>query len=370
MENYRNLINALDAISKIDDSSTLLRLWAETRTAITELLEDSQPFQAAALSRAYAYSFVRIKDPDVQMIREIIGAFPANFTGTFRFLGLADDIDETIIRDKLRITLLSQTKDAGYCQVLSWALERHRTDLVGQVVAQVHRDLVDNHPGNQSAWREAYHGLIGALTSGSARMDLGGPVDDAVAALVIPAPDYLKPSSDILRLIEQGMEKTLGALLATGAFQRFKPQDFSADQAAGVMALLPTQPTPADLYRMLQQITVPGLREKILFDTSVDIDAYIAEMDNHMHSERRPGKTHDVYHIQSFCDLLTPEHLNTSARKSRAKKLLNAVCKEVRSDERDLAELRKDMLRLGFHDYTFKLINQLRGRVLEEELGM
>jgi hypothetical protein len=366
------LADELDHLERINDPHVLISLWNEAKLEISRLLEDCLPRESWLLSRSFKSSFHNYRHQDEEVTRRVIPLFPVNDPCTFKHLGIADDIDEYIITHKLRIHDLSQTKDHGFREVLEWAAKQGRRDLIEQVVIQVRNDLVDNHPKYQSAWNEAFHGMLRRLVGQrDTYIDLSGAVDQAMSDLVILAPDYRKQHKDMAGLARSGMNKTLIKVLSVRGFGSFDGAALSDQDFQCVLNALPQNPTPLQMHWIHRSIEVPGLAEKILFDPSVNMDAYVEAMGSTRFGEGPDQHNLTIWSIQSFAALMTPEHLNTGERRRRARKMLNAVCeKEFPPDKKNPDALRVKLVQAGFNPYVFRLCDQLKAEILQDELGM
>lgn len=371
--NYEVLRKSLLQIAKISDPQELLSLWNETKLQMLLSLENGLHNEAWVLAKDYAESFHRYKHLDEEVTRQVIALFPVNEPCTFKLLGIADDIDDYILNHKLKIQDLTQTKRHGFCEVLDWALARGQRDLIERIVTQVRDDLINNYPTSQNAWNEALQGMLMCLIgSPSSYMDLSDVTDRAMSDLVIIAYDYPKQAADMIGLARSGMSKTLIKLLSVWGFkEKYGVSEFSAEDFDCILNALPKNPSPAELHWIQTAIAVPGLHEKILFDPSVDMDAYIQAMNSDSFGALASRHNRTITAIEPFAPLMTQKHLNTRERRLRASKLLNVVCESQSPPERkDPDMLRRRFKESGFDPYVFKLCDQLKASVLEHDLGM
>lgn len=371
MSRLKRTIKAdLDSLKTLTDADLFLKICDTAKAQITEHLFQDEHFEAAGLARAYAYAFVGFKHVDKAFTLKVLQAFPVNCHSTLSMLGIDDEIDEFILSRKVRLHTMSEARDHAHTKLLEWAVAKQDMVLIEKVVLQISRDLLENHPGSKQQFRNASMGMVRVLVLGEQEQTFYGPViDDAIASLVCQKADYQQPAECMPRLAAAGLSKTLMKMLEFGLLNEYRPISFDVAETQRLIESLPANPSPQQLHWIHHSIKIPDLTEKILFDESVDMDAYIEALRATEFNGRYNNLVFNT--LRQFKEILTPEHLTTVPRKRRAAKLVSAVCEQEQAYKRTKPEdIRKTMTDIGFHEYVFKLSSMFKAKVLEDELGL
>lgn len=367
----KNIIEKLNFLKLIPDAGTLLATWDEAQQHLSWLVENHLYVEAADLSNALTRSFGAYKNDDLEVTRSVIRAFPVNSRDTMRFLGLDDKLDQYILNNKLMLTYMTQSEHDGYRDILRWAVAKKDLPLIAKVTKQISDDLTLRNPTKPMHWAPAFHSMIGRLTqSGAPAFDLGPEIDETLAGLVVANLEYKGQATDMVDIASFGLRKTLLKMLECGLFWRESSTDLTEGQLALVMSSLPSEPSVQELAWIQYAMDVPEIAERILFDPTVDMDTYIQTL-----HETKFGMLSSALNYQAlqfFGPLLNSKHLNTPIRQRRAASLINAVFDQQNPDRKDIPRLINSLksLQWGFDDYIFKLCNQTKALMLENDLGM
>ena len=367
-----SVIRALKDLGKSGCADEMLSTWADTKKEIAWLLENDYPVEAQRLAADYTRSFGMYKHGDELTTEKVVTAFPVNNSDTLKLLGINDEIDAYILEHKVRIDQLSQANHHGFRELFEWSVQRQHLDLTTKIVVQIARDAIENHPGDNTGWCEAGHGMIRKLVDKDALVvDYGSEIDEALASIMVVNPDYRKDGKDIIRLAQFGLKKTVVKMLSVGLCRQVRAIEFSPEDLIPLFNALPSKPTAREWCWIQIAIDHPEIKEKILFDPSVDMQAYIEALHTTDFKLTRVGHSLTFASLAIFLPLLTPEHLNTPDRRRRARMLVNAVCnEESRSKPRNADQLRDDLKRIGYHDCVLRMCDLTKVSMLEDELGM
>jgi hypothetical protein len=367
-----SLLGKLERVGEIQEPEVLLDIWRSARQEIVWLIEHHLAYEADTLARSYTTSFMRYNHKDIEVTRQVVEAFPANDASTMDLLGIDDEIDQFIIENKLRIEYLTQSNNHGTGKVLAWAAQprNQRLDIIKAVTHQIGQDLAKNDPGASKTWGAACYGMIWNLTRADQSFDMSGEIDRSIARTVATAPEYRMDATQMVDMARFGLKETFLALARHGMFFRYDPSSFSDLENRVVMDMLPSNPALHDLQWMHDAFELPGLSEKILLDPQVDIEAYVEILRTTDYGRHRL-KTNLTYETFSrFISLYTPEQLNTTEKKHRASKLLNAVTNQMTAADTSQARIRANLKMVGFSDYMLKMCRLTSGSILEDELGL
>lgn len=367
----RNLIERLNYLKQITEAESLLAVWDEAHRHLAWLVENHLFVEAADLSNACTRSFMAYKHECLTVTRTVIRAFPVNSSDTMRLLGIDNELDQYILKNKLKIEYLTQSEHDGYRDILRWAVAKKDLPLIAKVTKQISNDLALKYAHKPMFWAGPFHSMIGRLTqSGAPAVDLGTEIDETLSGLVVANLEYKGPSTDMVDIARFGLRKTLLKMLECGLFWRESSVDLTEDQLATVMSCLPSQPTEQEMAWMHYALDIPSLTEQILFDPDVDMAMYIQALRDTTFGNLSCALNYQT--LQFFRPFLNAKQLNSPTRQRRASMLINAVFNHQNPEKRDIPALIECLrsIQWGFDDYIFKLCHQTKGLMLENDLGM
>lgn len=352
------------------DAATFIQTCARAKREIARLLDALEYEEAAALCKDLHDTFHRFEPMGKIAMAEAIKIFPFNRQCTLKHLGRhGPEVDEIIMTTKLDIDELSTFVDGGWQKLLLWARINEDRQLIERIVLQVVRDLEANGQNSDEHLREVTFGMLTDITHfKSEPIPLGPVVDEAIASIISHGSERDRDGGFMSVLSLHGLNKTLMKMLEKECFTTFKQSRNSKANSQALLAALPSNPTPAETFWIHRSIEMPGILERILFDLEFDIDRYIETL-------RPPSwglpSNLNFGTLKVFRHLLTPEHLDTGARRARAGKLINAVVDfQVKTGRRTREEIRAAFDKNEFDPSVLKLTTVLKGTILEEDLGM
>lgn len=339
------------------------------RLEINRLLHEYDYEEAATLSGALNKMFSEVRWKGSSVMAEILTLFPVNKPCTLRHLGKDPEVDKIIFDSKLKIEELSSFDGDAWLHVLEWARKAKDRQLIERVVLQIVNDIHENGPNNGEHLRDVSLSMIQNIApKDSEAIQLGDAVDTAIASIISFNAEKNVPARQMPLIAGHGLRKTFMRLLDKNAFLPYFPHLFSDQQNRAVYCVLPSNPTPAETFAIQQSIAKPGINERILFDLTFDIEAYI-EVLRPPKADRSSNLCFPV--LKFFRSQLTPEHLNTPDRKRRAGLLINAVVDhQMKRNRRTPEEIRTFLVNDEFDPYVLKMTRVLKGTILEEELGL
>ena len=367
-----HVVRALKALPQSETAEEMLSAWADTKKEIAWLVENDYPMEAERLSSDYVRSFAHFKHEDEGFTLKVAPAFPVNNRITLELLGISDELDDYLIKHKVRVNQLTQDNQHGFRQLIAWAAWRQKMPLITEIVTQLAKDLITNHPDDVYGWSDVCQGMIRRLTDKDGPiMKLGGEIDRALASIVAPAPDSRIDGKEMIPLAKFGLRETLLKMLSVGTFRQFRPIAFTPEEVKLVLDMLPSEPTSRQLHGMHLAIDMPCYAEKILFDPSVDMKDYIEALRTSDMTNNKQGNDLNYTTLRMFIRLLNPEHLNTTDRRRRARMLVNAVCEEENRHRKESPEaIWYGLKSMGYNDCVLRMCDDTKVVMLEDELGM
>jgi hypothetical protein len=358
-DEFRALIDARDV-------QGFMELAQAAKAQAIDLIHQDLQLDASNLLNQYGRVFVNIDVEDPDFILAILPLFPKNDDGTLRYLGQRTDLDQAILASKVDVDAM--TNSDAFCKLINWAIGKEDWALVERVVLHIAHYVKEHHPNNALAQREVANGILMAFVHEKDDVPVyPSSIDDAIASIVNHTADWRLQDYYFDRLARMGMPKTLMKMLEHGRIAAFNCAPTAANQH--ILDCIPEQLTPKQLHAVHNFLNVKGIKQRILFDESTDLEQYIQAL---MDSNYRNYREHDLRFscIDSFSTLFTTENIAIPQRRMRIARLINAVVEEVQSKGGTPEGIRGSLVKCGVPAHAMKLVNLFKGEELENELGL
>ncbi|MBI6882785.1 hypothetical protein [Pseudomonas putida] len=361
-----SILEEIKAIRNTQDANHFVNTCNNAKLEVLRLLEANEYSDALTLNKELGDVFWKMKNKTVGFMLQAISVFPKNKHSALSHLGISSELDKIIFDTKFDLGSIKYN-ERGLIDVFSWAVVKQDLQLMEDILS-----LVSLGDKSRSNWIETgtWSGYLNCFNLGAEHKTVyPEKIDILLSRIVTRGNDYCLRSCDLPAISKMGLQKTIMSLLSHGLVEYFKFGLFSKDDIDAVQSIIPENLSPEQTSWVLHGIHVPGLTEKILSDSSFDIEAFVSYLKTGKASRREQIKTHT---LEIFKDVLNPEHLTSGIRRRRAAMLIDAAIEEERdailykSDEDSL----KKLVQRGFDPYIMKIASCTKSKQLEDELGM
>lgn len=356
------------------DVASFLELCQTVKNTIGELINQNMRTEALALMDAYENAFEHAHDWDAKFLLGILEEFPFNHESTFTLLGLSDELDQAIMASKVDTKTRPANKICDDDHLLRWAYQQQDLALMEDIVIDACDMVKTRFESDLDLMRRVSTCFVHTLGSRENRALLSSPrIDEAIASII----DIGDQESGVYvgKLAKLKMPKTLLKMLEHRRLGKHIQAVYDHCDYAHVLACIPEKMTANELNAVQFHLEPTGLAQKILFDESIDLDGYI---DSLRHSDYNKSAFNSIggskdlgLTTNHFCALITEDIFNDPVKKSRAIKLLNAMCEaDLANKSLKVNNIRERAILYGVPAFCLKYIDCIRGAELEDALGL
>jgi hypothetical protein len=351
------------------DPASFMAVCRAVKAKAHGLIESDRHTEAVFLISDYRKVFEKFHEMPPEFVLAIIDVFPKNHAETFKLLGLSDELDQAILTTKIDLPTLGMTMRDGYAQLLEWAVSQDQWPMLNSVVD--HLVISSRHLDTDERTSLGKNIVTVLLSHRPNQRPFAPAVDDGISNLICVAGNSLNQSRYVPCLANLGMPKTLMKMLEHGMIAETPLQNYSPEQRAIIMAVIPKHPSPVQLRAIHFFLKPTGMTEQVLFDENVDLDGYIDALRN-TQFKSWDGNDLNFEGIEVFFRCMTADNIAIPARRKRIAKLLNATFEAQHPDasQRHSRDAADDLLQMGVPPDALKLIDLLKGHQLEESLGL
>jgi hypothetical protein len=367
--NRSTFVDQLVSLEEENDVEGFLALCSAVKQTAIHLMEQNKRRDASDLMADYAKVFesnhLKMKNP--QFILNTLEVYPNNHFSTMHLLGISDELDTVILRDKINMDEFDPTEESGCESFLEWATDKKKWALTGQFINDIVKRTHELYEEDHKAQRAVGNTVVGVLVrSGVPTGVLPKGIDETIESLLDSPASFRNPGSFIERLAELDMPKTLMTMLEQGMLGSHTGSKSNMDQ---ITRHLPENMTLRQLHAVHFHLGLPGLNEKILFDESIDMSEYISVLADTHYGYSGSDDLH-LSGIKPFVKLFTPKNFKIPTQRNRALQLLEAMLGSRSHRKSSNEELRAHLNRYDVPEFAVKYLKRFRGEELEGAMGL
>lgn len=368
-----DILKTMQDLQVYGDTEGFYAFSKQVKARAVELMAEERPEDAADILRIYGSFFFRYEGLDPAFTKSILPLFPPNKEATLRHLGMSKEVDDYLIHQKIDRTTFSRAKEDSVYHVLKWALIKGETRFADSFVSHVAQDLLTNHPDDVSMHIKASREILSTVAWDCRALGpVSSTIDQALASLINHGTASKLLAEYWGRMALTGLHESMLKAMKYGLIHRLK--EYTPDEHAAILAALPVNPTPEQAHWITQCIPHPELEQRILFDQDFDLDAFIVAMKDRKKTPFRSALGDLTFEgVSVFKTWMEPDQLDTSQKKSRLAKLLNAVADNHFNTEgspKTSKHVREELDKQNLPGTVRRIMKMFKGQELEDELGL
>jgi hypothetical protein len=364
----KTFVSQLNELMEDSDAEGFMALCRVVKANAIQLMLEDRPREASEVMADYAEVIDSVGDYEHDFILKVLDLFPVNNFATMNLLGTSDEIDAHIFEHKINIDTLAPNAESGFKTYLEWCAHKKGFEFTTQVMTDITRRAHEVYGYDLDEKGIIANAFLDVMYKQLENVEYPARIDDDIASLIDTRPNDRRHKKDIWGFARRGLRKTLMIMLEHNMLSRYRFT--SKDQFEPILACIPETMTLKQTYAVHYHMELPWITEQLLLDDRFNMDELIDLMRNTHYGSTGENDLH-LDHIQPFTRFMTPKNFENRKHRNRILQLIEAMVGEGTEHEcMNTEELTREFKRNKVPELAYKYQNRVKGKVLEDAMGL